>query len=618
MLTPQQLADAPNNMVRLYQQLEDDIIADIAEKIAAQDYFTVASDWQVQKLIAMNNSYQDILKKLSAATGKTQAEIRRLMEEAASESLKYDDAIYNAAGVNLASLNQSQALLNTLNAGIRKTEQVFENLCMTTAIQTSRQLVRELDAAYMKVTSGAFSPDAAIDSACRSLAKDGMTAFYYESGRRISLEAAVRLNIRTGVAQTCAKIQEQRLQEAGCELVQTTAHLGARPSHVPWQGKVFMMHGSSAEYGNLEEETGYGTVTGLCGANCRHNFFPFYEGISVNQYTPENLAELAAKKVRYNGEEIGLYDATQKQRALERKVREAKRYKEATKAAGVSTAKANAYLQKANADLANFTAQTGLKRQYGREKIFPLVHRSKSDDEQTWLLRNPLPPGYKDERKNIGEYISQKELSVFMEKAKGYGIKVGFAGNENGNFNLYRGDVSVLLKMLDHINESKSGWRLKTKYPEIILMYDNVLDKDGRIDVGAFAATKGRTITLNKYLFDDSVYMKKEYAEALEQKLFAKGTTYLNAYDHELGHIIDANNKSIYRRVIAQIEKEAYNQGVTMEKLLANELSAYSFAIQQKGGKFNELIPELNSMLNGTDSEFAEKILKGARMINEV
>lgn len=375
MLTPQQLADAPNNMVRLYQQLEDDIIADIAEKIAAQDYFTAASDWQVQKLVVMNNSYKDILKKLSAATGKTQAEIRRLMEEAASESLKYDDAIYNAAGVNLATLNQSAALLNTLNAGIKKTEGVFVNLCKTTAIQTSRQLVRELDAAYMKVSSGAFSPDAAIDSACRSLAKDGMTAFYYESGRRISLEAAVRLNIRTGVAQTCAKIQEQRLQEAGCELVQTTAHLGARPSHVPWQGKVFMMNGRSEKYGNLEEETGYGTVTGLCGANCRHNFFPFYEGISVNQYTQESLDELAAKKVRYNGEDIGVYEATQKQRALERKVREAKRYKEAAKAAGISTAKADANLRRATDELSNFTAQTGLKRQYGREKIFPLVYK---------------------------------------------------------------------------------------------------------------------------------------------------------------------------------------------------------------------------------------------------
>lgn len=377
MLTPQQLADAPNNMVRLYQQLEDDIIADIAEKIAAQDYFTAASDWQVQKLVVMNNSYKDILKKLSAATGKTQAEIRRLMEEAASESLKYDDAIYNAAGVNLATLNQSAALLNTLNAGIKKTEGVFVNLCKTTAIQTSRQLVRELDAAYMKVSSGAFSPDAAIDSACRSLAKDGMTAFYYESGRRISLEAAVRLNIRTGVAQTCAKIQEQRLQEAGCELVQTTAHLGARPSHVPWQGKVFMMNGRSEKYGNLEEETGYGTVTGLCGANCRHNFFPFYEGISVNQYTQESLDELAAKKVRYNGEDIGVYEATQKQRALERKVREAKRYKEAAKAAGISTAKADANLRRATDELSNFTAQTGLKRQYGREKIFPLAYEKK-------------------------------------------------------------------------------------------------------------------------------------------------------------------------------------------------------------------------------------------------
>lgn len=78
----------------------------------------------------------------------------------------------------------------------------------------------------------------------------------------------------------------------GCDLVEVTAHAGARPEHAEWQGKVYSRSGKSKKYPDLVEVTGYGTGPGLGGWNCRHSMFPFYENISTRTYNNEELEEL--------------------------------------------------------------------------------------------------------------------------------------------------------------------------------------------------------------------------------------------------------------------------------------------------------------------------------------
>ena len=71
----------------------------------------------------------------------------------------------------------------------------------------------------------------------------------------------------------------------------------------------------------LKTATGYGTGPGLCGWNCRHNFYPFYPGVSFRNYTDERLAELDARNIPYGGGLYTRYEITQMQRALERRER---------------------------------------------------------------------------------------------------------------------------------------------------------------------------------------------------------------------------------------------------------------------------------------------------------
>src|SRR5699024_484749 len=116
----------------------------------------------------------------------------------------------------------------------------------------------------------------------------------YPSGRNMSLESAVRMNIVTGVNQTCGKLQELRADELGWDLMELTAHSGARPEHAIWQGKIVSRSGQKG-YLSLRD-IGYGTATGFKGVNCRHDWYPYYKG-SAKTYTNEQLNEWENEEV---------------------------------------------------------------------------------------------------------------------------------------------------------------------------------------------------------------------------------------------------------------------------------------------------------------------------------
>lgn len=111
----------------------------------------------------------------------------------------------------------------------------------------------------------------------------------------------------------------QGMVERDWDLIRVSAHLGARygdggenpGNHFWWQGKLYSRTGKSTEYPDFVQSTGYGTGIGLCGWNCRHSFGP--GDPNHNPY------------VGFDAEENRkAYDLSQKQRAMERKIRRQK------------------------------------------------------------------------------------------------------------------------------------------------------------------------------------------------------------------------------------------------------------------------------------------------------
>ena len=220
----------------------------------------------------------------------------------------------------------------------------------------------------MQVQSGAFSSEQAIQTAVKDLSRQGVSSITYPSGHTDSLDVAVRRAIITGVNQTAAKLSEKLADELGCDLVEVTAHHGARPTHAEWQGQVYSRSGKTPGYDNFIDATGYGTGEGLCGWNCRHSFYPYYEGTS-RAYSQKMLDEYNNKTVTYNGQKLTEYEATQQQRYIERQLRRWKREYQAMSAAGQPAGKAAAKIAEWNQRQADFLKQTGLKKQVGRTQV---------------------------------------------------------------------------------------------------------------------------------------------------------------------------------------------------------------------------------------------------------
>lgn len=318
MLKPEYLMQAADPVVEIYSQVELDILADIARRIVKTGYFTDTAQWQLRKAKEfgyLQGNVQDILAK---ATGLSQKEVQKLMTAAGSKSLAFDDAIYKAAGMSPVAVSQSPALMAMLLQGVDTTMALIGNYTKTTAKVSTVAFNSILDRAYIQIISGAFDPTTAIKRAIRELATSGIEKIAYPSGATSSIETAVRRAVTTGVNQSVSKLQLLRAEEMGCELVETSSHAGARPSHAEWQGKVFCIKGHHKRYGDFYRETGYGTGEGLCGWNCYHSFYPYFEGLS----TPSFSRDPSRDAGRTNGDD---YELQQKQRYYERKIREAKK-----------------------------------------------------------------------------------------------------------------------------------------------------------------------------------------------------------------------------------------------------------------------------------------------------
>ena len=360
MLTPEYLQNVPDNMIKLYAQAEADILADMARRISTYDYWIPAVEHQTKMLEEAGMVREDILARLKKLTGKTKKELRELMQDAGNVALKSDDEVYKRNGLDPPPIGASKDLQQILQAGYDKTAGTFQNLTMTTVRTATRQFEQALDRTYMQITMGGMDYNTSIRRAIKQLSADGVGAIKYPSGRVDSIEVAVRRALVTGVNQTALRLQDARADEVGSDLVEVSAHSGARPEHAKWQGGIYSRSGKSKKYPGLVEVTGYGTALGLGGINCSHSFRPWFEGMS-RTYSEGLLEEYEARNFEYNGKKLTEYEALQEQRKIERNIRRWKREQNAMAAAGLDVSESVAKVREWNAIHRDFLKQTGLK-----------------------------------------------------------------------------------------------------------------------------------------------------------------------------------------------------------------------------------------------------------------
>lgn len=323
MLTPDYLATFSDGYLGMVDNLNEQIVRDVARRMVKAGKVTDTAKWQIRQAQQSGKLLEEIVEEVGRFSGYSDEEIRAMFKNAGITGIQNDAKPLLNAGV-VSETNLSPKMQELLLANAKKTAGDVNNLTLTTAVKSQELYIQSLNEALLKVQSGAFSYQEALRQAIRSAAVIGGRVLY-SSGAQMSLDVAVRMALLTGVNQTAAVLTEMYSADMGAEYYETTAHPGARLEHTAWQGQVFKIEGEGHGYRNFYEATGYGTVTGLCGANCRHSFFPFWPGISKPAYTKDMLEEYTKAKYKFNGEWLTEYECSQIMRRHERHIRESKR-----------------------------------------------------------------------------------------------------------------------------------------------------------------------------------------------------------------------------------------------------------------------------------------------------
>lgn len=389
--TPELLDALPEELAELFRGLETQLLEEICSRLKRAGELNEVTVQAVRALRSHGIGLAEIEEAIANTCGIGLEMLDSLLDEVVERNQAYYTQMVDIAGVTAPVQMVSQEDIWAIH---EQTRQQYRNITQSRGflVRQGRHKVMlppaeayqwALDQAELQIQSGAVSYDQAIAGQIKQLADSGLKTVSWESGHVDSVDVAVRRAVMTGVNQLNQKYREQSMDYLETDLVEVTAHRGARDidgpmgweNHKAWQGRVYRWkakpRASTGDYPDFEETCGLGSVTGIGGANCRHSFWPFIEGVSERTYTDEQLEKIDRPPFEFEGRVYTAYQATQKQREIERTIRKLKRREAAFKAAGL-TEDAQAVgvrLHRLEEKYRQFSKAAGLPEQWERARM---------------------------------------------------------------------------------------------------------------------------------------------------------------------------------------------------------------------------------------------------------
>lgn len=311
-----------------YLELESRIMQDIVRRIRKTGEITSTADWQINRLIILGNSTEDIEKMLKEALDASYPEMFELYDEVINWEYVRSKEIYEQINAEYIPYEKNTWLQQTVQTLTEQTKNDLQNITQSMGFYLdygSKKILtplaevyqKYLDSACMDIVSGAFDYNSVLRRVVSQLTNSGLRKIDYASGWANRVDVAARRAVMTGITQLTGYISDLNAKKLGTKYYEVAWHAGARPAHQVWQGKVY----SEKE---LVTVCGLGTVTGLEGANCYHERYPFIPGISERNWTDEWLKEKNREEntpKEYNGKQYTAYEARQRQRKMETAMR---------------------------------------------------------------------------------------------------------------------------------------------------------------------------------------------------------------------------------------------------------------------------------------------------------
>lgn len=328
-----ELEKMPEGLAKIFRGLEERIFTDIVRRLKANaGEITRSADWQIYRLHVLGSASDDIKRYIADALALADDEIDAVYDAVMAEDYTRMKSLYAKVGREVMPYSENETLRQLVEAIRAQTRDELHNITGTLGVAASNKgrvnLVSltqyyeaTMDGAVLDVASGAFDYNTVLRRIVRELTYSGIRHIDYESalGRPTSarLDVAARRALMTGIGQLTGQISEHNAAELGTDTYEVSVHHGCRPTHLSWQGGWFTM-------AQLRSVCGYGDVAGLKGANCRHDFYPVIPGIDEPAYTDEERARIREDEQtphEYMGKPYTAYEATQRQRELERTMR---------------------------------------------------------------------------------------------------------------------------------------------------------------------------------------------------------------------------------------------------------------------------------------------------------
>ena len=357
MLTASQIEAVANSVTDIYGNVEKECIKSIVDHITAGKRITQASVWQMKKLNDIGYLRRNLVTAVGKQTNLALPEVEKLIKEALNRSVGVDTSKLEWA-MRAGNFKQNFGSIPKFKEFIKSSERFqrivdntmasvkdIMNMTGTRAIQASVKAYSDaINTAYLEMSTGNYTFEQAVERAVGRIGKSGIkivdskdkatstqlvkkngeifTTYAGKDGkvRVYPLDSAIRRDLTTTINQACGKLTVDTCGELGTELVETSWHIGARPEHEVWQGRIFSLNPKDTRYPYFYAPqeaggTGYGDMLGLCGINCYHSFNPYFEG------SPTSTDEKKPTKTENDKE----YREQQTQRSFERSLRALKR-----------------------------------------------------------------------------------------------------------------------------------------------------------------------------------------------------------------------------------------------------------------------------------------------------
>ena len=251
--TPERLDSLPEELAELYRSLETQLLEEICSRLNLAGQLNEVTVQSIRALRSHGISQQEIERAIRRTTNISEKKLTELLDDVVERNQRYYTEL-----IKIADVTAPQTLLSIEDtyAIYEQTRQTFRNITQSMAflVDNGRTLLAParayqyvLDSAILEIQSGAVSYNQAIKRGVKQLADSGLKTVSYESGHTDQVDVSIRRAVMSGVNALCQRYSEQSMEYLETDLVEVSAHIGARDidgpngweAHTKWQGRVF-------------------------------------------------------------------------------------------------------------------------------------------------------------------------------------------------------------------------------------------------------------------------------------------------------------------------------------------------------------------------------------------